>query len=482
MDNKIKISEYYELNKTQYELDFVDTYINGDKTLFVDPYALSKRKDDWSILANNEVVNFFQLILRSIKDNPSLAKEMLGNLSEPNETHLGLSEKESKGKGVSGKQSNDLYMNLSESKAVQTGFVKDLSDCELMVAGIGYDKISDITINIIRKYLIEYTQEQCNIHSIPMLDVASGKIWNSEQKMWTNDYTYLPVINDKKLLLVPKRIVVYKPFLSSNEYYNRDILEYLQAEHIRAMSSLVHLLKDGTRKVHKKVLKEQDEYKYSKDFIYSFSNEHPELLGQYKNRKETADNYNLDVYYSDDEDLEKVIAQELIEKLKVIKAGKDDAYNFHNYCMGALEFIFYPNLTIPKKEDKINNGRKSIDITYQNSADKGFFFNIHTAQQTKSNIVMVECKNYSHDPENPELDQLAGRFSPMRGKFGILLARNFTNTNLFIERCRDTAKEDKGVIIPLADSHIEEMLNLIKNGNRDLIDDYMYEVYRKIIT
>src|SRR3712207_8001910 len=44
---------------------------------------------------------------------------------------------------------------------------------------------------------------------------------------------------------------------------------------------------------------------------------------------------------------------------------------------------------------------------------------------------------------NPELDQIAGRFSPSRGKFGIITSRNLNNKPLFLERCKDTARDDR---------------------------------------
>lgn len=39
-------SKYFGIEKSQYELDFVDVPINrGDICLFIDPYAISKRND-----------------------------------------------------------------------------------------------------------------------------------------------------------------------------------------------------------------------------------------------------------------------------------------------------------------------------------------------------------------------------------------------------------------------------------------------------
>ena len=95
---------------------------------------------------------------------------------------------------------------------------------------------------------------------------------------------------------------------------------------------------------------------------------------------------------------------------------------------------------------------------------------------------MVECKNYTNDPGNPELDQLAGRFSRDRGWIGILVARSFKNRQLFIARCKDTASAGRGFIIPLVDKDIEKMLNLISEGRRAEVDRYMDAIFDEVIS
>ena len=54
-----KFSEYFKLEKNQLELDFVDVFIDGDIPLFVDPYFISRRNDEWSINATEEIRCFF---------------------------------------------------------------------------------------------------------------------------------------------------------------------------------------------------------------------------------------------------------------------------------------------------------------------------------------------------------------------------------------------------------------------------------------
>jgi len=71
-------SECFNLNKSQYELDFVDVPVNnGDVPLFIDPYAISKRNDYWSIDCHNAIVKFFQGVIDEIRNgNETQAKKM----------------------------------------------------------------------------------------------------------------------------------------------------------------------------------------------------------------------------------------------------------------------------------------------------------------------------------------------------------------------------------------------------------------------
>ena len=63
-----KFSEFFKLKKSQVELDFVDIFVDGDIPLFVDPYFISRRNDEWSINATKEIREFFQKILIQIQN------------------------------------------------------------------------------------------------------------------------------------------------------------------------------------------------------------------------------------------------------------------------------------------------------------------------------------------------------------------------------------------------------------------------------
>lgn len=480
-------SENFGLNKSQYELDFVDVPINrGDISLFIDPYAISKRSDSWSVDCHNAIVEFFQGIIDRIREgNERQAKYMLSGLREPNQTRFGLSTgKNPRGRGVGGEQTIDLYNALVDSTAVKTGFMKDLEECELLIEGISRDKISDIATNIIRHKLIEYTQAQCELWNIPMSNAPSELVWDNSNKKWTNYYTNLPVCGGRTVLLVPKAIARFDLEFSHQEYYQHFVLNFLQSEHLDANSSLVRTLKDGTKKPpFKKALKEL--HPLTKQYLYEFSKQHPEVLKRYRESK----NYNLNEITVEDlllfafQKSEEEIADfdSLASELDSIQTGDTDAKKYHNHIIGVLTAIFYPYLINPKKEQEIHDGRKRIDIVFQNAAQEGFFFELPNNKGVPSGYVAIECKNYASDPTNPELDQLSGRFSTNRGRFGFLVCRNLQNKNKFFQRCKDTAQDGRGFIVPLDDSDIKQLLFFRKNGDFRGINNFLDGCYRKLV-
>lgn len=464
----MKISRIFGLELQQPQLDFVDVDADHDTPLFLDPFAFAQREDTWSIDCHNLIVSFFQSAVDYIRaGDHDRARGILNSLSEPNETCLGLSRGTPQGRGVSGKQALDVYDKLAESEAVRTGFLSELSDCELLIEGIGPDKISDITTNIVRGKLIEYTQEQCRLHGIALGgDVASGRLWDPHERNWSQQYVQLPIVGGRKILLVPKASVRWSIAIDHQEYYQHFVLNFLQHEHLDQSTALVHTLKSGERRVYKKDLKEQ--YPLSKDFLYRFSRENPEVLARYKGSKRVGRSISNEELAEDFD--ERTFAQLLREELGQIPTGSDSATRYHHFMIGVLEFVFYPNLIYPKKEREIHEGRKRIDIVYTNAAIDGAFYRAHTAHNITSNEIMVECKNYTSDPANPELDQISGRFSANRGWLGLLLARRFDNKDRFMERCRDTARDQRGFILPIADEDIARMLTLIEEGRRSGID------------
>ena len=145
-----------------------------------------------------------------------------------------------------------------------------------------------------------------------------------------------------------------------------------------------------------------------------------------------------------------------------------------------LSLVTVPDLTFPTRQRQIHDGRKRIDIVYTNAAASGFFDWLAT--NFPAAHIVVECKNYSGDPANPELDQIAGRFSPSRGRVGFLVCRKFENNDLFWSRCRDTAYDDRGWIIPLDDADLADLITAKKSGDSSEVWRFYKTRFDRLIT
>ena len=306
--------------------------------------------------------------------NTERSRELLNGLSEPNETCLGLSRGHTLGRGVSGKQALDLHDSLARSQAAQSGLLEELAECDLFVEGIGRDKVSDITTNIVRRLLIKYTQSQCELHGIKLCgDYPTGRFWDIQEGEWRNEYQPLPVIDNKRIILVPKYSVRRVLALASQEYYSHHIINYICEEELARNSPLVRILKNGSRRVYKRDVKEK--FPFSKEFIAKFSEANPYVLENYKTFYAQVKGAEGTLKHTDfDEEFDEVLfAKSLMSSLAEIAPGRERADAYHKFMIGTLEFIFWPNLIYPHKEREIHDGRKRIDIAYTNAARGGFF-------------------------------------------------------------------------------------------------------------
>lgn len=95
-------------------------------------------------------------------------------------------------------------------------------------------------------------------------------------------------------------------------------------------------------------------------------------------------------------------------------------------------------------------------------------------------FILVECKNYSRDLANPELDQMAGRFGPNRGQFGLVVCRSIEDENLFVARCRDTHRDNRGLILPLTDNDLIQALIERSDGEPMPLEIRLSDLYRAV--
>ncbi len=323
-----------------------------------------------------------------------------------------------------------------------------------MIPGISNDIISDISTNIIRQPLVRFTQEVCEFYEITLTaDVDSGPMWDPHTHEWFTEFVRLPISETGRLLLIPKSIVRRRMEYNPDEYFNHFVLTSLQEAELAANSELVELLKNGNRRVTKASLREK--YGSGKAVSVEMTKKNPAILDQYRAAKRAARGNPLN---HDDiavaEGTPEPDWDKLLNAVLTVEPGHAGATKYHRAVEGLLQALFFPSLVNPERESHLHNGRKRIDIKFTNASTSGFFWRVHEHHQIPAGFVVVECKNYTEEVANPEFDQLSGRFSPTRGRLGLLVCRNIDNKAACIERCKDTASDDRGWILPLEDEDL----------------------------
>ncbi|WP_405447696.1 hypothetical protein OG350_15545 [Streptomyces achromogenes] len=458
----MKVSEFYSLGRTQGSLDFVDVDTVNDIRAYVDPSAIRYLQDDWGMECMRMLTTFFDSVLDSVKmGDKHRTSDLLSRLSEPNETHLGISRGKSAGRGFGKQMGQEFAEKLAESEAARTGLIEDLEDTAFFIGGVDKDIVSDVTTNIIRGPLITYTQQMATMFDIPLEDgVDSGPVWNPETLEWEHDFTSLPMPDGEKLLLVPKAIVRRSMHMSRGEYYRHHLAPVLQSEVAGgAARGLLDTVRAGKRAAaYPTKLEIQKMFGSTKPDITRETLKRPVIYENYRNLKKKIRPNTLT--HNDMADLSEAPIPDFNALLKTIldiPTGLDNATAYHKATEALLTALFYPHLIMPEMEEELHSGRKRVDISYTNNAKDGFF-NFLVRHKIPAKYIFIECKNYGADVKNPELDQLSGRFSPLRGKFGILACRKFQDKRLFLQRCRDTALDRRGFIVPLDDEDLATLV------------------------
>ena len=454
----VRFSEHFKLGKTQPFLDFVDIRLDTDIEVFIDPTALKSLTSTWGHECSSLVQRYFDVVLNRIKAGKhEEARNLVSCLNERNEFHLGYSQGKSQGHAFGSKSAESVWGALAKSYASVTGLLKDLEDTCLLIEGIGRDMVSDAVCNILRGPLIKYTQDMCQYYGVSLTpDVASGPIWNPEKEVWESALVPLPTTPEGKIILVPKVLVRHRLSYQYDEYYTHYLLPEMQMEELAAPgSALVELLRDGTPRVTKKALREK--YGSNKLAVLEQTLKRPHVLEQYKEDKDRRIPPPLDhEQLAEIEETAPPDWEGLLNDLDSVPTGIDHATTYEDVIERILSALFYPSLCNPKKQRKIHQGRKRIDITYTNEARSGFFNWV--SLNHPSMMIFVECKNYGREVGNPEIDQLSGRFSPSRGKVGLLVCRSVEDKKKLEQRCKDTANDQRGFILTLTDADIKKLV------------------------
>ncbi len=205
----------------------------NDLPLFIDPFLLFDSKEARYQALHDEIIRYLKF-LRDASADESISAGLLDSwfrFPEIKQNWLGFSKTGNTGSGLGADFARSLRQNLHHvfsdfgSESITRG--SHLEKLCLFGSGVGRDHLSDFTTNLIKRFLLEYTQIFAQAHIRPELrrDCPVEKItFNYENRRWVRGTYNLPIHGNDFVLLTPKDILT-----KDDAWINRgDLLSHIE--------------------------------------------------------------------------------------------------------------------------------------------------------------------------------------------------------------------------------------------------------------
>ncbi|MDR1695419.1 MAG: hypothetical protein LBR69_02125 [Endomicrobium sp.] len=225
-------SEYFNVSNTILkEYGAIDISLSCDIPLFIDPMLIfnSKKKEYTNL--HKQIIKFFHFL--ATKSQNSLSKAEVKtwfSFNEIRQNWLGFSLKGNCGSAFGRKFSNFLSENI-QFILNTSGISKDshIEKILLLYPGSGKDKISDLTVNLIKEFLLQYTESFAKTYMkneyLKSFKVDKVTFNYDTESFITKEYILPYIINSKNkeeyIILTPLDILrKCEPSINQKDFYN----------------------------------------------------------------------------------------------------------------------------------------------------------------------------------------------------------------------------------------------------------------------
>jgi len=452
----------------QEEVDFLIPDIDVDRKLGIDPFLLYRSPNPNFKRAHDNLIIFFHSVIELIRnDKIDDAIEYL-QFPEPNEICLGYTAKGIGGSGVGHELAKEIVSVFASSPALLDRRLRHIEELQLVCPGIGPDRISDICANILKYFLIEYTQMQCEHWNIPVDKfVPVNHFFDFTEFSWRDAYFDLPRNPSfgGPLLFVPRRILRILPWINYDEY----VVNYKDF-FLGAM---------GGRRRKKLTLKKSEKVSLIKDKICEVTRADTRYMDLYVQRKEKdadkAQPHELNMMR--DSTALKEEAGRLIGQLSLLSPGREDAYEYQDIVHRIINFCLHPHLVDGRPQERTIDGTLIRDIIYLNEGILNFWRYIQNVYN--SLFIIFELKN-KLKTVGTDIDQLSTYLGDPLGRFGILISRGGKNESFSRRKIIFNKDSSRKVILHLCDDDLINILNIRGSGGDTSF--YIQNLYREFIT
>ncbi len=289
-DVNLYFSEQFDVDPAVLEqYGAFDVSIVSDLPLFIDPFLLFN-SDKPEHQALHEQILKYLYFLRD-KATPGLEPNLIKSwyrFKEVKQNWLGFTVLGNGGSGLGGKFASSLHGSLgsilSNFGSEQVTASAHLEKLALMQSGVGRDNISDFATNLIKDFLLEYTEKFAKAYLAPQkVDIfaVTRAAFNYDTESWETRKYALPRLGDDFVLLTPVDMLT------------RDDTWISQSDMLRGFEKLPYAVADGELRAQvnnyfRQRLGKKPTAKVRAAAARSTIREFPELIDYYIKTKEDA--------------------------------------------------------------------------------------------------------------------------------------------------------------------------------------------------
>ncbi|HWA70749.1 MAG TPA: hypothetical protein VG937_00370 [Polyangiaceae bacterium] len=218
----------------------------NDLPLFIDPFLLFDSEDEQFVALHEDIIRYVKF-LRDVSLENELRPGMIDHwfrFPEVKQNWLGFSRKGKGGTGLGSDFAETLHRNLGQIfKAFGTETVTRGSHLEklcLLSDSVGRDHLSDFTTNLVKGYLLDYTQSFARSHLRPERRgaFAVDRVrFDYESRRWKGAHYDLPANGRDFVILTPKAMLTKdEAWINRSDLINRfeDVYAALPDQQLRA--------------------------------------------------------------------------------------------------------------------------------------------------------------------------------------------------------------------------------------------------------
>lgn len=119
------------------DVSFIDIDLTTDVELYIDPTLIEIVDNSWSNVAEHVINDFFTNVFDCCRlKNHERLRELVAFGSEPNETKLGQSTKQSRGKGTRPENLFNIFRSISDQYLVEKNMIKKPAELAIFVRNL----------------------------------------------------------------------------------------------------------------------------------------------------------------------------------------------------------------------------------------------------------------------------------------------------------------------------------------------------------